>query len=283
LASGVLADRQHETESPLYNPPQPQFPRYPQGAPPPYYQPAPAGKPKGGARKVFGILLIVFGALPLLAGAAIAVKAFINAGQQQSNPAFAAKSWHNLRTDQIFPDYLSDLSINDKSQGWSRQGIAKETSCTEAFRSDFAKSAEDAGCTTALRATYVDIGGTMAATIGIAVAGSYRQASDLAKEYDWAANPGPLVYPVAVPGTPAASWNKALAMSGGAAVVGLSTDSLPYAVAITVGPADSARAFGTLPGEWSTDAKDEKTTYWSVGSELISAYGRTLPLIVEGK
>jgi hypothetical protein len=225
----------------------------------------------------------VFGVLPLLLGGAVVAKTFVNAQQQTSNDDFAAKAWHNLRTDQIFPDHLMDTSINDTTQGWSRQVIAPETSCAEAFRKDLADSAAGYGCTTALRATYIDIGGTMAVTIGVGVVGSYQQANDLAAEYDWASDPGPLVYPVAMDGTLAARWTKELAMKGGATSVGLSTNSPPYFAAITVGPADGSRSVGTLPGEWAGDGKGEGMIYQEVASQLVTAYARTFSETMSGR
>jgi hypothetical protein len=104
-------------------------------------------------------------------------------------------------TVEIFPDHIMDSTIGDNALGWSRQGIAKESSCAEAFRKDLAEAAAGYGCTTALRATYTDIGGTVAATIGVGIVGSYQQASDLTAQFDWASDPGPMVFPVAVAGT----------------------------------------------------------------------------------
>jgi hypothetical protein len=267
-------------------PPQPQY----QQAPPAHYQQTPPGyqqvppaKPKGGGRKVAGILLMVFGVLPLLLSGAVVVKTFSNAQQQIPNNAFAATAWHNLRTDEIFPDHLAISTVGDNAQGWSRQGIAKEGSCAEAFRKDLAEAAAGDGCTTALRATYVDIGGTMAATIGVGVVGSYQQAGDLADQFDWASDPGPMVYPVAVAGTPAAQWNKDLAMKGGTATVGLSTNSPPYFAAITVGPTDGSRSVGKLPGEWASDGKSEGTTYWHVASQLVTAYANQFDETMVGR
>jgi hypothetical protein len=229
-----------------------------------------------------GILLIVIGIFPVLAGVAVVAKNFINARQQTSNDAFVPKAWHNLRTDEVFPDHIGTPGTHDESQGWSRQGIAKEASCAEAFRADFAKSAAGFGCTTALRATYVNIGGGMAATLAIGVVGSYQQANGLAAQYDWAADPGPMVFPVAVAGTAAAQWDKKQAMAGGAVVVGLSNVGPPYVAAITVGPVDDSRDYRTLPGEWKANARGEHSIYWHVASELVTAYARQFDATMVG-
>jgi hypothetical protein len=243
----------------------------------------PPGKPKGRGRKITGILLTVFGILPLLLGGALFVKGFINTQQQISNPAFPAVAWHDLPTDQIFPDHLMDSSVDDTTLGWSRQGIAKESSCADAFRADVAKSATDQGCTTALRATYVDISGRVAVTIGLGVTGSYEQATGIANQFDWSTDPGPLVIPVMVDGTPAAHWNENLALAGGASGVGLSTDSPPYFAAISVGPTDGSRSIGKLPGDWAMDGKNEVASYAELAGELVSSYTRDFDDTLEGK
>jgi hypothetical protein len=229
------------------------------------------------------VLLLMFGSLPLLAGAAIVAKNFLNAQQVLSNDAFAKVAWHNLRADEIFPDHIGTPGTADESTGWSRQGIAAETSCDKAFRADFAKAAAALGCTTALRATYVDISGTLAATLAIGVVGSYDQATDLSGQFNWADDPGPLVYPVPVAGTPAAKWNKTLAMAGGSEGVGLSNVGPPYVAAVTVGPLDASRDYRTLPGQWASDVRGQHQTYWHMASLLVTAYARQFDDVVVGR
>jgi hypothetical protein len=211
------------------------------------------------------------------------VKAIINGQQETTNNAFAAVAWHDLTSDQIFPDYLTDISVGDNLRGWSRQGIARETSCADAFRQDFAEKLAGAGCKTALRATYVDMSGTVAATLGVAVVNSYADANAVNQEFNWSAGTGPLVNPVAVANTPAASWNKDLAMAGGAEIIGLSTTSPPYLAAISVGPVDNSRTWTSLPGQWSSDAKSQQGIFRNVSSQVISAYGRSSMLTGEQK
>ncbi|WP_327119070.1 hypothetical protein OHB12_12325 [Nocardia sp. NBC_01730] len=267
----------------VHNPP-PQYPGYRQEPPAQYYPPTPpvpAGKPKGG--KTSGLLLMILGVFPVLLGCGVMVKAIINGQQVTTNNAFAAVAWHNLTSDQIFPDYLTDISIGDHLQGWSRQSIANETSCAEAFSRDFAAKLAGAGCKTALRATYVDMGGTMAATLGVAVVDSYQAADAVNQEFNWSAGTGPLVYPVAVPNTPAASWNKDLAMAGGAAAIGLSTTSPPYLAAISVGPVDNSRSWTSLPGQWSSDARSQKRIFQDVSNQVIAAYARSTMLTGDQK
>ncbi|MEV2218261.1 hypothetical protein AB0E01_00085 [Nocardia vinacea] len=260
----------------VHNPP-PQYPGY-QQAPPASYcppvPPVPAGKPKGG--KVSGLLLMILGVFPVLLGCGVIVKAIINGQAVTTNNAFAAVAWHDLTSEQIFPDYLTDISIGDNLQGWSRQSIAKETSCAEAFRQDFAEKLASSGCKTALRATYVDIGGTVAATLGVAVVNSYEAADAVSLQFPWNdAGTGPLVYPVAVPNTPAASWNKDLTMAGGAETIGLATTSPPYVAAISIGPVDNSRTWTSLPGQWSSDARSQKRIFQDLSTQVLLAYTRS--------
>ncbi|MEU7763769.1 hypothetical protein AB0B25_01390 [Nocardia sp. NPDC049190] len=256
--------------------PHQQYPGFQPGPPGRSYPPAPpvpTRKPKGG--KISGIILIVLGVFPLLLSCAILVNGSINARQVTTNDAFAAVAWHNLTSDEIFPDYLTDRYTHDTLQGWSRQGIATETSCAEAFRQDFSDVLDDAGCKTALRATYVDISGTVALTLGVAVVSSYDEAYAVNQEFNWSAGPGPLVNPVAVANTPAASWNKNLAMVGGAELVGLSTTSPPYLAAISVGPVDDSRTWTSLPDQWSYAAKSQQGIFRNVSSQVLGAYCRS--------
>jgi hypothetical protein len=243
-----------------------------------------SAKQKGAKRKAFGIVFAALSGLPLLLGVGIVAKAYSNHQIQISNDAFVAGAWHNLRTDQVFPDYLA-YSVADKgSRAWTRQGIAKESSCEEALRKDFAAAATAKGCKTTLRATYVDIGGDVAATMAVIVFGSNDDAKAVAnEEFNYANGPGPLVFPVAVPGTPAAKWTKDRALAGGAQKVGLSIYDEPYVVASSVGPADGSRAVGKLPGQWKIDGKGETRTYADLSNDLVITFALNFDEAMTGK
>ncbi|WP_406044566.1 hypothetical protein OG799_08835 [Micromonospora sp. NBC_00898] len=233
---------------------------------------------------MFGTLAVVLGVVPLLLAGALTFAAVKNHRIQVSNDAFAAVAWHNLRSDEVFPDFLQDTSLaRQQPPGWSRQGMAKASDCSQALAEELAKAAVAQGCTTALQATYVDIGGEMAATVALCVVGSYQQAGAVVAQFDVASAPGPMVYPVAVPGTAAAGWNKKLAYAGGTHAVGLSTNSPPYFVAITVGPLDARRQYGRLPGDWAISGRGERKVYQGVADDLLGAYARAFDMTVSGR
>jgi len=229
----------------------------------------------------------VFAALsvpPLLLGCGIVAKAYSNHRIQVSNDAFAPVAWHNLRTDQVFPDHIG-YSIADKdSRAWSRQGIAEESSCEQALRKDFAATATDNGCKTTLRATYVTIGGDVAATMAVIVFGSNEDADAVAnEEFNYANAPGPLVFPVAFPGTPAATWTKDHAYAGGAQKVSLSIYDAPYVVAASIGPVDGTRPVGKLTGQWKSDSRGEFRAYQDVASNLVLTFALNFDTAMTGK
>ncbi|MEH1163913.1 hypothetical protein V6V47_00845 [Micromonospora sp. CPCC 205539] len=222
------------------------------------------------------MLFIALGVLPLLAAGGLTFASVRNHGIQIGNDAFAPVAWHNLRSDEVFPDFLRDTSMVEKQpQGWSRQGIAEESDCPTALTKELAQIAVAQGCTTALRATYVDVGGEMAATIALCVVGSYEQAGAVVRQFGLGSAPKPMVYPVAVPGTAAAEWTGKLVYAGGTQQVGLPTNSPPYFVAITVGPLDARRQYGRLPDEWQLYGRSERTTYQSVAGDLLGAFARS--------
>ena len=244
----------------------------------------PPAKRKGTKRKVFGAVFAALSALPLLLGGGIIAKAYSNHQIQVSNDAFVPVAWHNMRTDQIFPDYIG-YSISDKgTRAWTRQGIAKESSCEEALRKDFAELATDKGCKTTLRATYVDIGGDIAATLAVIVFGSNDDADAAANdEFNWAAAPGPLVYPVAFPGTASAKWTKDHAYAGDAEKVGLDIYDEPYVVAGSAGPADGSRPVGKLTGQWKSDSRGELSAYRNLVNNLVTTFALNFDTAMTGK
>ncbi|MCW3816290.1 hypothetical protein ONA91_17740 [Micromonospora sp. DR5-3] len=247
---------------------------------PPGRLPAPPVKRKGTKRKVFGIVFAALSIFPLLLGGVVVLQAYKNHQIQVSNDAFAPVAWHNLKADQIFPDYLGWPRGDEETRAWSRQGIAKEASCNEALRKDFAKAVAAKGCKTALRATYVHIGGDVAATIALVVLDSSGEAEAVAEEFSWAKDPGPLVFPVAVPGTLAAKWVKERALAGGASGVG---GDLPYVAAISVGPADGTRDIGVLPGEWRLDGEEETQGYSNTSDILLRGFAHELDSTIMGR
>lgn len=231
---------------------------------------------------MLGLLAVLLGVFPLLAAGGLVLNAVKNHRIQTGNDAFLPAAWHNLRTDEIFPDLLREPSPEgQQSAGWTRQGIAKESDCAEALVERLAKTAVEQGCTTVLRATYVDAGGEAAATVALCVLGSNEQATavDRSGFNVVADNPGPMVIPVPVPKTAAAGWQTKLGYGGG-------TDSPtlfgPYLAAITVGPTDPKRRYGDLPDGWGAE-KQELRIYQTMAIDLLSAYSHSFSAMVDGQ
>lgn len=265
----------------------------PQSVPPsavgtnPGYQSILQAKPKGGTRKVFGVLLFLFAVVPLLGTALTAYKTIESATEQNSNDAFIPKAWHNLSSDDIFPARLASRTVGNDANIWARQGIAKGTSCKEAFSADFAGNVMADRCKYVLRATYTDVSGEMVATIGLVVAQSPADADAISSKVETiqsnavGADRAPTVRPFAVPGTQAADWSEKMAI-GGASNQVFMPDS-PYAVTITTGPADPARPVGRLPQPWTFIGYEERSPYRKTAQTLAEIYAGDLRRTVLGK
>ncbi|MCF6526472.1 hypothetical protein [Streptomyces sp. JJ36] len=268
---------------PSYGPPSPGPAPYgppPAGPPPSGTAPAPPGKPEGGARKKAGIVLTVLGALPLLLGVVIEGNNLRNSSRQVPNPDFERVAWHNLRSDEIFPGRITETTTAVTVQGWSRQGIAEESSCEEALRKDLAEAVAPAGCTTVLRATYVDLSGDMALTLGVVVLGSDQEATRIAEQFRVSVDPGPLVYPARFPGTAAAQWKAELAVGGAAQPV---SEEGPYLAVVSIGPTDDSRTVGRLPAPWTDQGAQEERRWGNVGDQVLDSYTQALAANAEGR
>lgn len=236
----------------------------------------------------WGVVLIVLGVFPLLAGLAVLAAAVKNARHDEANPAFPARAWHNLRSDQIFPAHLEDTSVIQENTGWTRQGILRKGfSCAENLDGPFLKQAESAGCRNVMAATYTDDTGKVAATVALVVIRSQKAAESLAAEFEETAEAGrttdlvkPPVKPIAVPETPAAQWR---AFGGHVDAVGLSDTDAPYVVAVTAGPTDLKRDYGRLPGDWEDQGPAEVRLFPQAADDLAGIYSRSFPSVIEGK
>ncbi|MEU4679269.1 hypothetical protein [Micromonospora sp. NPDC023737] len=247
----------------------------------PQQAPPGAGRPRGRKRVVFGMLAVAFGVVPLLLAGVAMFVVVKNHRIQTGNDAFAAVAWHNLRTDEVFPDVLNDPDeVGEKPPGWSRQGIAEQKDCQGVLADKLTEAVIAQGCVSVLRATYVHIGGDMVATVALCVVGSYQQATEIEEELRL--ETAPMVVPLAVPGTAAAGWSRKLAYAGRAKSVGLDTNSPPYVAAVTVG-ALNVRQYGKLPGEWATGGRHEQRVFQGAADEVVGAFARTFDNLANGR
>ncbi|MER7442570.1 hypothetical protein [Micromonospora avicenniae] len=230
---------------------------------------------------VLGMLAAAFGVVPLLLAGVATFVVIKNHRIQTGNDAFAAVAWHNLRTDEVFPDFLNDpYQVGEQPPGWSRQGMAEQKDCQGVLADKLTEAVIAQGCVSVLRATYVHIGGDMVATVALSVVGSYQQATEIAEEFS--SENAPMVVPLAVPGTAAAGWNRKLAYAGRARSVGLDTNSPPYVAAVTVGPLD-ARQYGKLPGEWAISGRAEQKLFQGVADEVVGSFARSFDNLANGR
>ncbi|NEY31203.1 hypothetical protein GTU99_03105 [Streptomyces sp. PRKS01-65] len=226
--------------------------------------------------------------MPLLGAAFAVYRNFTNARQQDSNDAFISKAWHNLKSDQIFPDRLTRVTAYGRSEMWARQGIAKGTACEEAFPDGFVNDVMADRCKVVLRATYTDLGGKMAATFGLVVAGSPDQSREIVSQINQDQSEKidtvhmPTVRPFPVPGTVAAEWSDGMGIGGASSKVFMVPES-PYAVTVTVGPIDPSRSVGRLPEPWDLMAHREKRPYLGVAQHLVSIYAGEVQRTVQGQ
>lgn len=93
-----------------------------------------------------------------------------------------ASRWQRLPAGTIFPRSIRYTDADSLNTTARRVGIAPPSRCGVALDRRVAAVVKRAGCTTVLRATYVDASGTLISTVGVAVMASAhaaRQASAL--------------------------------------------------------------------------------------------------------
>ena len=191
---------------------------------------------------VIGILMMVFGSLPLAAGAAVVANDFDNSRQQVPNRDFMSVAWHNLRAVEIFPDTFG----GDFREAWIRQGIAAESSCASPPLSrELVTAIQDTGCRSVLRATYLDSTDTLVTTIAVVVLGAHQQGRAVLDRFD-PSRAGPPVDAYAVPGTPAAGWTDRGRATGAVDSIKPDQYGYPYLFAASVGYLDG-RTVDRLP------------------------------------
>ncbi|MET7689645.1 hypothetical protein ABZT06_16985 [Streptomyces sp. NPDC005483] len=229
----------------------------------------------------------MFGIIPLLGTALVIFKTVQGSTDQNSNDAFIPVAWHNLRSDEIFPDRFTSKTVGDDARVWARQGIAEGASCKEAFSADFSADVMAGRCKFALRATYTDVSGEMAATIGLVVANTPADAEMIESKIERiqsdavASGRAPTVQPFAVRGTQAAAWAGKMGIGGAARQIYM-PDS-PYTVTVTTGPTDPARTVGQLPEPWTFIGFEERLPYRNTAQALAAIYADDLRRTVLGK
>jgi hypothetical protein len=219
------------------------------------------------------VLLIAFGILPVLAGVLVIGKAVSNAQQTTGNDAFFQVAWHNLGATEIFPDHIGEhAELVDAASGldtWYRAGVAEETTCADGFRGQFLEEASRYQCTTLLRATYIDLTDSVAATVAVAVMD--KTGADALYEYDYdkGRDVGAVLHAYPVEGTPAAGWSDDHAVASDVRPVSSDETDQAYLMAATVGPLDG-RTVAQLPGVWRYSERKEVEPYFGIATQVAS-------------
>lgn len=142
----------------------------PEPEPEPEASPSPQRRPP---RRVLFVALIALGAVLIAGGAAALVRELTRA----ATPAEAgvalqqeiATRWERLPAGKIFPATIRYSDSDGNSTAARLVGIAPATPCRAALAPAGYALVRGLGCTTMLRATYVDASGALATTVGIAV------------------------------------------------------------------------------------------------------------------
>jgi hypothetical protein len=121
-------------------------------------------------------VLIVVG-LAGVAGGALALTHELTRNATKAEVAAAvreevASRWRRLPAGEIFPAKLTYLNTQGDNATVSLVGIAPPASCQAALAPSMFQRIRSLGCSTVLRATYVNASGTYAATVGIGVMSS---------------------------------------------------------------------------------------------------------------
>jgi hypothetical protein len=198
---------------------------------------------------VAGLLLLIVGLGGLaVAGRGIAgqlqPRAFTAAQRQRIMAWEVARRWRQLPADRIFPAAIR-YQLPGSSFGSAgalaltarRLVIARQASCAGASGAALGRVIGRNGCSALLRATYADSTRSLIVTVGVAVlrdgATARRAAGRLTSGASHAARAARLLLrPVAVPGTPAASFGTRQRQLSFVQTAG------PYLVIATVGFAD---------------------------------------------
>jgi hypothetical protein len=110
-----------------------------------------------------------------------------------------AMRWRTLPAGEIFPETV-DYGEDGMHELATRVGIAPQASCAKALDAAIAKVVTANGCTTVLRATYLDATQTIVSTVGVAVlpdeASVWKSSRSLRSQFGERG-----VRPVAFPGT----------------------------------------------------------------------------------
>jgi hypothetical protein len=142
----------------------------------------PAERRRRPARGIAITMLLVLG-LAGVGGGGVALAHELTRGPTSAEMAAAvqqevASRWQRLPAGKIFPATLSyatsDFNVTMTAR---RVGIAPATTCAAALDPAVSALLRKFGCTTVLRATYVDQSGTLAVTVGVVVMTSAAAAS----------------------------------------------------------------------------------------------------------
>jgi hypothetical protein len=145
--------------------------------------PAPAEKKQSGrGKRLVSLVLLIVMAIAGIAGGGFALVHEMTRHATKAEIAAAgakelASRWQRLPAGKIFPATISYQDAQDQPVPARLVGIAPPVSCGSAMTAAAFARIRPFGCSTVLRATYIDASGTLAATVGVAVLASQTAAT----------------------------------------------------------------------------------------------------------
>jgi len=226
------------------------------------------------------------GALILLIGAGTATYAIVDSNRDIPNHgAYGPVMWREQPVDKVFPKTLAPRenqkpATDPKRAQWRRVAISEQTSCQRAVQFRTLKTAENAGCKGALRATYVDPTGKVVGTVAVLAFPKSGRSDmlDYVERLD-DKNVYPAVRAVHAPHSVAPGWNDAHRNAGKARMT-TETD-LPYAIMSVTGASDG-RVAGKLPGKVASGNSSDHGPYEGAAQSLDDALDSHLSDLLMG-
>jgi hypothetical protein len=144
------------------------------GSQPPDPSQPPAGRQPRRVRRLLTLAVLIVLGLAGVAGGGVALSHELTRNATKAEVTAAvnqeiASRWRRLQAGKIFPAKISYVDTQGDNATVTLLGIAPPASCRAALMPGTFQLIRSLGCSTMLRATYVNPAGTYAATVGIGV------------------------------------------------------------------------------------------------------------------
>ena len=198
------------------------------------------------AGRVIALVTLVVLGLAGVLGGGFALRRELTRGATKAEVAAALAAeigsrWERLPAGTIFPGKISYPDVAGNTATATRVGIAPRTTCRAALEPAAVAQLRSMHCATMLRATYLSAGGSIAATIGVAVLPSVATAEKA--QSDLTLQPGSGLYALPYARTMAGSFTNAARAAAGAQFAG------PYLFLFTAGYTDGQPGSAVAAGD----------------------------------